>query len=94
MAGGTSFAAPHVSGIVALIREAVPRAPLQQVRAILKDSATQGQPELIGDDSTGLQEVRKPLRVHSTAGSEGYDWIRKVALYPYNKGILCLYEGM
>ena len=85
MTGGTSFAAPHISGIVALIREAVPQAPLQQVRAILKESATQGQPEEPIGGSSGLQEVHKPLKVHSTAGSGGYHWIRKAALYPYNK---------
>ena len=40
MIGGTSFAAPHITGIVALIREAYPQAKVEKVREILQANAT------------------------------------------------------
>lgn len=39
MQQGTSFAAPHITGIVALLREVSPDAPLAAVRAMLKGNA-------------------------------------------------------
>ena len=91
MIGGTSFATPHITGIVALIREAYPQAKLEKVREILQTNATAGQPELVrGVDYFNLPTARKTpvnLPVSSAASKEtrSYDWISKAALYPYNK---------
>ncbi len=45
--GGTSYAAPHITGIVALIREAYPGANPEKVRQVLKANALTGAPPLV-----------------------------------------------
>lgn len=69
--GGTSFAAPHLSAIVALIRQRVPKAGLTQVRDILAANA-------LKSEEPGAITVERP-------GFPRYDWIGRAALYPYNK---------
>ena len=101
MTAGTSFAAPHVSGIVALIREASPKAGLEEVREILKANALDEEVRPSRDkpgrrpsagavrDRAGVADpVAGPAPRESTSHVEGGgcpDWIRKAALYPFNK---------
>ena len=125
MSGGTSFAAPHIAGIVALILEAHPRASLEKVREILQANATEGDPELarlraapgppgprtvqpehpalatepievpqaeaVGSaDAPGTHASGKRRDGHPASGadsrpSDSYAWIRRAALYPFNK---------
>ena len=80
MMSGTSFAAPHIAGVVALIRQAHPGAPLEQVREMLEANALKGTPEPIED--TRPRPVAVP--VPSTLPSD-FSWIQKAALYPFNK---------
>ncbi len=103
MAGGTSFAAPHISGIVALIKEACPQASLGEVCEILQANATDGQPELVrGADYFTPPASRKappspPTAFATAEGARPYDWIGKAALYPYNKemhGFVRYLEGL
>ena len=69
--GGTSFAAPHVSAIVALIRQHFPKAGLTPVREILAANALES-------EDLGPVTVERP-------GFPSYEWIGRAALYPYNK---------
>lgn len=69
--GGTSFAAPHVSAIVALIRQHFPKAGLTPVREILAANALES-------EDLGPITVERP-------GFPSYEWIGRAALYPYNK---------
>ncbi len=69
--GGTSFAAPHVSAIVALIRQHFPKAGLTPVREILAANALES-------EDPGPVTVERP-------GFPSYEWIGRAALYPYNK---------
>ena len=86
MMGGTSFAAPHIAGIVALIREAHPGATVDTVREILKANAV---------DEISEADGKAPFAAVSESPLPGYrldfkmekrfDWIRRAVLYPYNK---------
>ncbi len=82
MTAGTSFAAPHITGIVALIREAHPNADLEQVRQLLH---THAQPESTSRSS--------PQPVALPQAEESFAWIQKAALYPYNKEMHTLMRG-
>ncbi len=92
--GGTSVAAPHITALIALIRQAIPGASLKQVRDILQAHAL---PEGVKRSSSKpaissgvLSDAgRLPAspgsagRVEQTA--DGFSWIRKAAIYPFNK---------
>ena len=80
MVSGTSFAAPHITGIVALIRQAHPGASLEQVRELLQANALQGTPEQIQREH--LRPTTVPI---PSAPSSDFTWIQKAALYPFNK---------
>ena len=71
--GGTSFAAPHISAIVALIRQCLPAAGLPQVRNILAANALESE-----EDGEPTIAIERP-------GFPSYEWIGRAALYPYNK---------
>ncbi len=82
MLAGTSFAAPHITGLLALIRQAKPGASLAQVREILRAHAL---PE----------PTRTPApKIASRPRPEGsFTYIQKAALYPYNKEMHSLVRG-
>ena len=94
MAGGTSFAAPHITGVVALIREAYPRANLEKVRQALHANALEGQAELVRE-TLPSQPTSKTSSIPSSiaAMTSRYHWIRKAALYPYNKEMHAFVRG-
>ena len=83
MTAGTSFAAPHITGLVALIREAHPKADLEQVRQLLHTSRPARSSPLA---------PRLNLLPHLQA-EESFSWIQKAALYPYNKEMHALMRG-
>lgn len=80
MVSGTSFAAPHITGIVAMIRQAHPGASLEQVRELLQANALQGTPERIQRERPRPTTVPIP-----SVPSSDFTWIQKAALYPFNK---------
>lgn len=80
MVSGTSFAAPHVTGVVALIRQAHIGVPLEQVREMLQANALTGMPELLQNTRPHPVAVPEPL-----ASTSDFTWIQKAALYPFNK---------
>ncbi len=61
MTGGTSYAAPHITGIVALIRQAHPNASLQQVREMLQAHALKGNPERLRETENSPQALSLPI---------------------------------
>ncbi|MDE2887892.1 MAG: S8 family serine peptidase [Gemmatimonadota bacterium] len=83
---GTSYAAPHITGIIALIREAHPGANLDDVREILQANALDGTPPLVRES-----EERKPVWQPVTLAVEKQSYrpnpgsIKKAACYPFNK---------
>jgi len=79
MAGGSSFAAPYITAIVALIREAHPGASLAEVRRHLKANGMDGRAK-----SVLLSAGPPPAGPAVRIGSD-YGWIGKAALYPYTK---------
>ena len=81
MISGTSYAAPHITGIVALIREAYPNATLKEVREILKANTQEERMERISHATTQIA----PSFPISFSEQSDNDWIKKAALYPYNK---------
>ena len=83
--GGTSFAAPHISAIVALIRQRFPGSGLTQVREILAANALES-------------EESRSVTVSSDTIVErpdfpSYEWIGRAALYPYNAVAIVSEEG-
>ncbi len=75
MREGSSFAAPHIAGLVALVRQALPDALTKMVRTVLAANALPGGP------------VRRSGKVVVTSVP---GWMRRVALYPFNKEIHAL----
>ena len=84
---GTSFAAPHITGLVARIRQEHPGAPLERVREILQAGALEGEPP-----SRGRRRPRPPASIPAGA-PPGFGWIRRAALYPFNKEMHTLVRG-
>lgn len=87
MMGGTSFAAPHVTGLIALILQAHSGASLNEVRGILKNHALP-EPEA-GRRSQSIPSARTSKNTDAgppfRKATDGFSWIRKAALYPFNK---------
>ena len=54
MISGTSYAAPHITGIVALIREAYPNATLKEVREMLRANAQRERIERVPNAATHM----------------------------------------
>ena len=82
MLAGTSFAAPHITGLLTLIRQAHTSASLAQVREILRNHAL---PE------AARASAPKTASLPRAEGSFAY--IQKAALYPYNKEMHSLVRG-
>lgn len=70
--GGNSFAAAQLSGLVALIRQALPGANLDTVRRALKVNAL---PE----------EPRSPAPAPMPQRENPFAWLHRAALYPFGK---------
>ncbi|NKB72394.1 MAG: S8 family serine peptidase [Candidatus Latescibacteria bacterium] len=88
MVSGTSFAAPHITGIVARIRQTYPGAPIEQVRQLLKANSLKEEPELL--------QSRPPRLTTSIPPTDPVDlsWIKNAALYPFNKEMHALVRGL
>ena len=86
LVAGTSFAAPHITGIVALIKEAHPGANLDDVREILQANALDGTPHLVRE-SGERKPARRPvsLAVEEKSYQPNLGLIKKAACYPFNK---------
>lgn len=84
--GGSSFAAPHITGIVALILERYPSADLQEVKRLLVEHAggrEQGRGRRSIPDSTVQSKIHRGAQSHKATAK--FPWIKKAVIYPYNK---------
>ncbi|MBI2504162.1 MAG: S8 family serine peptidase [Candidatus Latescibacteria bacterium] len=72
LAGGNSFAAARLSGLVALVRQAFPGADLHIVRRALKANAL-------------LEESQSLRPAPSPQWEKPFAWLRRAALYPFGK---------
>ncbi len=82
MLRGTSFAAPHITGLLTLIRQTHPKVGLAQVREILR---THAQPE--------AARTTVPKTTSLSHADDSFAHIQKAALYPYNKEMHSLVRG-
>lgn len=90
MIGGTSYAAPHITGIVALIREAHPGARLEKVREVLQAHALEGTPPLVRETAAPPVSRSVALPVPEKADASGFGWIKRAAFYPFKGAALNL----
>ena len=85
IADGTSFAAPHITGIIALLKEAHPQADLQEIRQLLLVNASEEAPVAMEEVGRIDLPTKKVASTENTRESSDCGWIRKAALYPYTK---------
>ena len=87
MTGGNSFAAPHITGIVArLLNKDIsahalkqhPKCSVQTVRLLLQEEALREVPQ-------DQNKFKSDRQAHQKDFQEDYFWIKKATLYPYNK---------
>ncbi|MXX15141.1 MAG: S8 family serine peptidase [Gemmatimonadetes bacterium] len=78
MTGGNSFAAPHITGIIARLLEQHPKCSIQNIRLLLQEKA-------LNEISQGQNKSKSGLRSHRKDFQEDYAYIKKAVLYPYNK---------
>lgn len=86
LATGTSYAAAHITGLVALIRQAHPGAGIEAVRGLLHAGPPWG---------VAVAPVRRPVprpRIQAP-GASRLPWLRAAALYPFNKEMHALVRG-
>ena len=78
MTGGNSFAAPHITGIVAHLLKQHPKCSVQTIRLLLQEKALKEIPQHLNISVPDHQIFRKDFQ-------EDYAYIKKAVLYPYNK---------
>ena len=78
MTRGNSFAAPHITGIVARLLEQHPKCPVQDIRLLLKE-------KVLNEISQDRNKSKSDCQSHRKDFQEDYSWIKKAVLYPYNK---------
>ncbi|MYD61570.1 MAG: S8 family serine peptidase [Gemmatimonadetes bacterium] len=78
MTGGNSFAAPHITGIIARLLEQHPKCSVQDIRLLLKEKALSEISQDRNKSKSDPQIIRKDFQ-------EDYAHIKKAVLYPYNK---------
>ncbi len=78
MTGGNSFAAPHITGIIAHLLEQHPIYSVQDIRLLLQEKALN---EISQDQNRSQFDPQIPRKDFR----EDYSYIKKAVLYPYNK---------
>ena len=78
MTGGNSFAAPHITGIIARLLEQHPKCSVQDIRLLLKEKVLNEKSQDRNKSKSDPQIIRKDFQ-------EDYAYIKKAVLYPYNK---------
>lgn len=74
---GTSMAAPHVSGIIAMMKERNPNITVEQIRTILKNT---------GSNMNGYRLVNAPRAVAAVADTRGFPLVGAIGAYYYAHG--------
>ena len=78
MTGGNSFAAPHITGIIAHLLEQHPKCSVEDIRLLLQEKA-------LRELSQDRNRSKSDRQTHQKDFQEDYAWIKKAVLYPYNK---------
>lgn len=78
MTGGNSFAAPHITGIIARLLGQHPKCSVQDIRLLLQE-------KVLNEISQGQNKSKSGLQSHQKDFQEDYAYIKKAVLYPYNK---------
>jgi uncharacterized NAD-dependent epimerase/dehydratase family protein len=82
---GTSFAAPQMTALIALILEQYPNADFHQVKQILMADSSRERSRPVSNLTKSTQaRIRNSKELpHPTPGQ--LDWIKKAAIYPFNR---------
>ena len=78
MTGGNSFAAPHITGIIARLLEQHPKCSVQDIWLLL-------QKKVLNEISQDRNKSKSGRQAHRKDFQEDYAYIKKAVLYPYNK---------
>ena len=91
--GGTSFATPHITAIIALILESNPDITFNEIYEILIKNANTGKVEIIKDKSLYLEQKQATNTIDQSEikkekieiKTKKFDWIKRACIYPFNK---------
>ncbi len=87
--GGSSFAAPHVSGLIALIIEKYDGITFNDLTEILQMHSLSQCPELVDSSAYAMSEMprsRSDVSIRDlNKANNTPDWIEKAVIFPYNK---------
>jgi uncharacterized NAD-dependent epimerase/dehydratase family protein len=84
--GGTSFAAPQITGIIALFLQRYPDIDYGELVAVLREHSLKERPPLAADPAiVQLRLPRPSLRLREVHQQGDIHWIKKALVYPYNK---------
>jgi len=89
--GGTSFAAPHVTAIIALILEKFPGIVITELMDLLTRYSVPDEPPLV--DGTQFYSIpgqlqfntRPDVKLSEVHQQNNISWIKRALIYPYNK---------
>ena len=89
--GGTSFAAPHVTAILALLLQKYPDISYDELLEKLTENSLSSEPSLVdGQEFYNIPEISglnpKPrTKLSEVHKQNSIDWINKAVVFPYNK---------
>lgn len=88
--GGTSFAAPHITAIVALLLEKFPGISITDLSDLLVRHSLPTSPPLVdGLKYYGFNnepgKIKKKTRLSKVCSQNDIDWIQRAVLFPFNK---------
>ena len=86
--GGSSFAAPHISGLIALIIEKYNGITFNDLTEILKLHSLNQCPELVDSSTYAINEIprsRSDISIRDIDKTNAPNWIEEAVIFPYNK---------
>ena len=86
--GGSSFAAPHISGLIALIIEKYGGINFNDLTEILKRHSLSQRPALVDSSTYAINEIpwsRSDISIRDIDKTNAPNWIEEAVFFPYNK---------
>ncbi len=89
--GGTSFAAPHMTGIIALILQKYPGISYQELSEMLTKYSLKEEPKLANSNelyqgpAMPIIQNQSALKLSEIHQQNDISWIQKAVIFPYNK---------
>ena len=84
--GGSSFAAPHISGLIALIIEKYDGITFNDLTEILKLHSLNQCPELVDSSTYTINGMsRSDVSIRDLNKANSPNWIEEAVIFPYNK---------